>query len=414
MNVPGTRSKALFPALQTFESRNVTFVDDEFPVFWESAQGSTVVDVDGNRFTDLTSAFGVAGTGHSNPRVAEAVAEQSRRLMHAMGDVHPTAIKTDLMEKLAALAPGRANKVFLATTGSESVEAAMKTALIATGRSAFVAFEGAYHGLSLGALGVCGIDKFREPFRSLLPAHNVFLPYPRQREQIAHMRALLQSRSDIAGVIMEPIQGRGGCRIPPKGYLRDLQAECTAAGALLILDEIYTGFGRTGDMFAAEFEELQPDIMCVGKALGNGFPVSAIVARASVMDAWPATRGEALHTSTSLGNPMGCAAAIATIAEIEGLKLPQRARSLGRRLGARLEQLRANPKVSDVRGRGLMWGIELRDAACAEKAVKSALRHGVLVLQAGSSGNVLSITPPLIIEPEELFSAITVIQECIA
>ncbi|MBC5810066.1 MAG: aminotransferase class III-fold pyridoxal phosphate-dependent enzyme, partial [Candidatus Eremiobacteraeota bacterium] len=193
MNVPGTRSKGLFPALRTFESRNVTFVDDEFPVFWDSAAGSTVVDVDGNRFTDLTSAFGVAGTGHSNPRVSEAVAAQSRRLMHAMGDVHPTAIKTNLMEKLAALAPGPANKVFLATTGSEAVEAALKTATIATGRSAFVAFQGAYHGLSLGALGICGIDKFRELFRNLLPANNVFLPYPQQRAQIGQMRALLQS-----------------------------------------------------------------------------------------------------------------------------------------------------------------------------------------------------------------------------
>ncbi|MDP9110379.1 MAG: aspartate aminotransferase family protein [Candidatus Eremiobacteraeota bacterium] len=414
MNVPGPRSKSLFPDLQLFESRNVTFVDDEFPVFWDSASGSTVVDVDGNRFTDLTSAFGVAGTGHSNPRVAEAVAQQSRRLMHAMGDVHPTAIKSDLMKKLAALAPGRANKVFLATTGSDAVEAAMKTAVIATGRSAFVSFEGAYHGLSLGALEVCGIDKFRYPFRDLLPTNNIFLPFPQQRADIGDLRALLRSRNDIAGVIVEPIQGRGGCRIPPEGYLSDLQAECTSAGTLFILDEIYTGFGRTGDMFAAEFEEVQPDIMCVGKALGNGFPISAIVARASVMDTWPATRGEALHTSTSLGNPMGCAAALANIDEIERLKLPERARSLGERLGTRLQRLRAHPNVLDIRGRGLMWGIEMRDAACAVKAVRGALRRGVIVLQAGPSGNVLSVTPPLIIEHDELSSAITVIEECLA
>lgn len=414
MNVPGPRSRALFPALRAFESRNVTFVDDRFPIFWDSAAGSTVVDVDGNTFTDLTSAFGVASTGHANPRVAQAVGAQALRLMHAMGDVHPTAIKTDLLKKLAEMAPGTSNKVFLATTGSEAVEAALKTAIVATGRSAFVAFAGAYHGLSLGALAVCGIEKFREPFRSLLPRDNVFVPYPQERAEIAHMRALLRSRNDVAGVIVEPIQGRGGCRIPPKGYLKDLQAECAAAGALLILDEIYTGFGRTGDMFVAEFEDVQPDILCVGKALGNGFPISAIVARASVMDAWPATHGEALHTSTSLGNPMGCAAALANIAELERLQLPLRARSLGEQLAVRLEALRPNPNVRDVRGRGLMWGIELRDAACAEQAVKDALRRGVIVLQAGQAGNVLSITPPLTIEADELSTAMNAIEECIA
>lgn len=414
MSVPGARSKELFPALQTFESRNVTFVDGEFPVFWESAAGSTVVDVDGNRYTDLTSAFGVASTGHSNPRVAAAIAEQAQRLMHAMGDVHPTEVKTQLLEKLAELAPGAKNKVFLASTGSEAVEAALKTAIVATGRSAFVAFEGAYHGLSLGALAVCGIEKFREPFRDFLPPGNTFLPYPQRREDIEQVRTLLRSRHDIAAVIAEPMQGRGGCRMPPSGYLGELHAACEAAGVLLILDEIYTGFGRTGHMFAAEFERLEPDIMCVGKALGNGFPISAIVARASVMDAWPPTHGEALHTSTSLGNPMGCAAALANIADLERLRLPERARSLGGQLRPRLETFRTNANVLDVRGRGLMWGVELRDAAAAQRAVKNALRRGVILLQGGSLGNVLSITPPLIIEPDDLFSAIAIVQECIA
>ena len=413
MKVPGARSKALFPALRAFESRNVTLLNDDFPVFWESAAGATVFDVDGNRYTDLSSAFGVAGTGHSNPRVAAAIATQAHRLMHAMGDVHPTEVKAQFLEKLATLAPGTGNKVFLASTGSEAVEAALKTAILATGRSVFVAFEGAYHGLSLGALAVCGIEKFREPFRDFLPPGTIFLPYPQRREEIERMRTLLRSRRDIAAVIAEPIQGRGGCRVPPRGYLGELRAACEAAGVLLILDEIYTGFGRTGYLFAAEFEGVEPDILCVGKALANGFPVSAIVARTSVMDAWPMSQGEALHTSTSLGNPMGCAAALATIDEIERLQLPQRARALGRQLGPRLERLRENPQIRDVRGRGLMWGIELHDAAAAERAVKKALRRGVILLPSGPLGNVLSITPPLIIEPDDLFSAITIVQECI-
>lgn len=413
MKVPGPRSKALFPALRAFESRNVTFVDDDFPVFWETAAGSTVVDVDGNRYTDLTAAFGVASTGHSNPHVAEAIAVQAERLMHAMGDVHPTEIKSQLLQKLAQLVPGNDNKVFLASTGSEAVEAALKTAIVATGRSAFVAFEGAYHGLSLGALAVCGIEKFRAPFREILPRNNAFLPYPRQAQDIEAMRALLQTRSDIAGVIVEPIQGRGGCRVPPAGYLRGLREVCRTAGVLLILDEIYTGFGRTGTMFAAEYENVEADITCLGKALGNGFPISAIVARAGVMDAWPATTGEALHTSTSLGNPMACAAALANIAALELADLPGRARDVGAQLGPRLQRLRSSAQVSDVRGRGLMWGVEVNDAKCAERTVKNALGRGVILLQAGMQGNVLSITPPLVIGTEELFCAIDIVEECI-
>jgi 4-aminobutyrate aminotransferase-like enzyme len=408
--IPGPRTKELTRGLQWYESRNVTFVDERFPVFWEATLGATVTDVDGNRYIDLTAAFGVANTGHSNPCVAAAIHDQGVRLMHAMGDVHPTEVKIELLEKLAGITPGDLRKTFLTSTGAEAVEAAIKTAMIATGKPAFASYRGAYHGLSIGTLEISGIEKFREPFASVLPKHTLFLEYPRTGDALEETRRALSRRSDVAAVIIEPIQGRGGCLIPPKGYLTRLREICTSLGILLIFDEIYTGFGRTGTMFACEHDGVVPDILCLGKAIANGFPISATIARADVMDAWPVSAGEALHTSTYLGNPMGCAAALANIGEIERLNLPARAKELGAKLGARLTALRASGKAIDVRGRGLMWGIELSDGAKAQSVVIDALKHGVILLQAGPKGNVISITPPLIITERQLFRALDILE----
>ena len=409
--VPGPRTRELTRRLQSFESRNVTFVDERFPVFWESALGATVTDVDGNRYVDLTAAFGVANTGHSNPAVAEAIHVQATRLMHAMGDVHPTEVKVELLEKLAAITPGKLGKTFLTSTGSEAVEAAMKTAMLATGKSSFAAYRGAYHGLSFGALEISGIERFRAPFASVLPKRTLFLEYPRTADALQQVQRALASRNDLAALIVEPMQGRGGCLIPPKGYLAGLRELCTSLGILLIFDEIYTGFGRTGAMFACEHDGVVPDILCLGKAMANGFPISATVARPDVMDAWPVSAGEALHTSTYLGSPMGCAAALANIGELQRLNLPRRARELGNALGARLSALRDSGKALDVRGRGLMWGIELADPARAQSLVIEALKRGVILLQAGVQGNVLSITPPLIISERQLFHAMDIVEE---
>jgi 4-aminobutyrate aminotransferase-like enzyme len=416
--VPGPRSRELTPVLRSFESRNVTFVDRDFPIFWESASGATVTDVDGNRYIDLTSAFGVANTGHSNPYVAAAIADQAARLMHGMGDVHPTEVKVRLLETLAQITPGDLGKTFLASTGAEAVEAALKTAMLATGKFAFIAYRGAYHGLSLGTLEVSGIDKFRAPFAEFIPQRSVFLDYPRANAMttdgaLDEVERALSQRSDIAAVIVEPVQGRGGCIVPPNGYLSGLRRLCDQTGVLLIVDEIYTGFGRTGTLFACEHEGVVPDIMCVGKAMANGFPISATIARPSIMDVWPESPGEALHTSTYLGNPMACAAALANLGELQRMQLPQRARQLGAMLEARLRPLRAHPKVADVRGRGLIWGIEFADAQTAEGVVKRGLKAGIILLQAGPQGNVVSLTPPLVITEQQLARAIDVINACI-
>ncbi len=402
--IPGPRTRELAGKLRRVESRNVTFVDERFPVFWESSCGANVTDVDGNRYIDLTAGFGVAGTGHSNPRVAAAIAEQAGRMMHAMGDVHPAEAKVSLLEKLAAITPGGLSKTFLASTGAEAVEAAMKTAIIATGKSRFVAFRGAYHGLSFGALEICGIEKFRDPFRTMLPDRAHFLDFPQSPDALDDVRQVMDAGGDVAAVFIEPVQARGGNYVAPDGYLRGLRELCTTRGVLLICDEIYTGFGRTGQMFACDWENVAPDILCIGKAMANGFPISAAVAAPNIMDAWPESPGEALHTSTYLGNPMACAAALANIGEIERLKLPQRARELGSLLEERLTLLCANHRLPQPRGRGLLWGFELEDGARASKLVKDALRNGIIVLQAGPLGNVVSIAPPLVISRRQLFA----------
>jgi 4-aminobutyrate aminotransferase-like enzyme len=416
--IPGARTRALHEPLRAHESRNVTYLADEFPVFWESASGATVVDVDGNRYLDLTSAFGVASVGHSNPAVVEAIAQQAQRLMHGMGDVHPTEVRTQLLERLARILPRGLTKTFLATTGSEAVEAALKTAVLATGKQRFVSYRGAYHGLSLGSLAVGGIDKFIAPFRGLIADASVLLDYP--DAQKIETRAALEAfarevdpHDDLAAVIVEPIQGRGGCIVPPEGYLRGVREYCDARGILLIFDEIYTGFGRTGHWFACEHDAVVPDIICIGKAMGGGFPISAAVAREAVMDAWPASAGEALHTSTYLGNPMGCAAALATIGELERLALPAHARELGRLIERRLTAMLELDAVRAVRGRGCMWGVQLSDAAAADRAVKAALARGVVLLQAGPQGDVLSITPPLVMTPLQLHRALDIVREAL-
>ncbi len=416
--IPGPQSARLGALLHAYESRNVTYLADDFPVFWESALGALVVDVDGNEFVDLTSAFGVANLGHADPYVAAAIADQAGRLMHGMGDVHPTEVRARLLERLARIVPTGLSKTFLATTGSEAVEAALKTAALASGKSGVAAFRNAYHGLSLGALRVCGIEKFVAPFRDSIGPPALWLDFPRRgidacEASLDRIRQRLRAADDLGALIVEPIQGRAGVVIPPDGFLAGLRRICDEVGAVMIVDEIYTGFGRTGAMFASQAEDVVPDILCIGKALGAGFPISAAVARPAIMDAWPASPGEALHTSTFLGNPMGCAAALACIEEIERHNLPARARALGEILAARLRALPSHPNVVEVRGRGALWAIGMSSAAAAEATVKGALARGVIVVQCGIDGDAVAIVPPLIVDEDLLMGAIDALEAAI-
>lgn len=408
--IPGPRSRKLAARLRAAESRNVTYADAEFPVFWERAEGTNVWDADGNRFLDLTSAFAVAGLGHGAASLRAALHSQTDRLIHGMGDVHPTELKVRLCEELCAVTFGRWTgepaRVILASAGFEAVEAALKTALLHTGRAGVIAFVGGYHGLGYGALEVGGLPRFRGPFRAQLREFATLLPFPKGPNAALpdlekQLRAAMASRP-VGCVLVEPIQGRGGDVVPPRDFLPLLRRICDEHGALLILDEIYTGFNRTGAMFACEHSGAVPDLICLGKALTGGFPLSACVGRREVMDAWPESDGEALHTSTFLGHPLGCAMALAALAEHSRPETAAQVTRAGGKLRDALLSLRSQA-IREVRGAGLMLGVELDvPPAMVGRIVKAALRDGILLLGGGAEGNVLSFSPPFAINNEEI------------
>ena len=413
-SIPGPESLRLAARLKEVECRNTTFVSPDWPVFWERAEGVNVWDADGNRLLDFTSAFGVATLGHGFS--AKAAAEQSGQLLHAMGDVHPARLKVELCERLSAITferwTGEKGKTLLGNSGFEAVEAALKTAVMATGRSGILSFEGAYHGLGYGALLGAGIEWFRSPFEKQLSQVTTRLPFPAQGNPdswSAFLTALNAADPlDIGAVLVEPMQGRGGIVIPPVGFLPELRSWCDRHGALLILDEIYTGLNRTGKLFGCDHSGVGPDLICLGKSLSGGFPISACVGRASIMDAWPETHGEALHTSTFLGNPLGCAMAIASLEKHADPATTRLARDRGEDIGAAFRELCAEPFVAEWRGVGLMQALELRHPdgrpagdVCIE-LVKGLLKDGILVLPDAPEGHVLALTPPLGISDEEI------------
>jgi len=419
-HIPGPRSRALAAALAASETRGVTYLADDFPIFWEEASGALVTDVDGNRYLDFTAAFGVSTTGHANPAVVRAISEQAARLPHGMGDVHPASIKVRLLEKLAEIAPLEGAKSFLCSSGSEAVEFALKTAMLATGDPHVLAFAGSYHGLSYGALEVTGIPKFREPWRKQLRESTTFVRFPDPREPKSSERALeavnkaLRKDRAIGAIIMEPILGRAGVVVPPEGFLSGLRTLCTQTDTLLILDEIYTGFGRTGKMFACQHENVQPDIVCVGKALGGGFPISATMLSAEIAAAWKPSSGEALHTSTYLGNPMGCAAALANLGEIERLNIPRLARERERVMAEQLHALQHfNTQIAAVRGRGMLWALEFKDPRFANACVVRALQRGLILLQSGMQGESITLAPPPVISDGQLERAFEILADVV-
>jgi len=420
-SVPGPRSREAAARLRRYESPNVTYIDAEYPVFWDRAEGFNVWDVDGNRFVDWTSAFGVCGLGHTNPAVRGALTAQAGRLFHAMGDVHPTPLKADLCARLSALTFERwgagEGRVILGNSGFEAVEAALKSAFLATGRRRVIAFEGGYHGLGYGALEVIGLPYFRDPFRPQLAEWTTWVPFPTDAGALAQTEETLRSvlaRGETGAVLVEPVQGRGGERIPPPEFLPMLRRLCDEAGARLILDEIYTGLNRTGRLFATEASGVVPDLICLGKGLTSGFPLSACVGRAECMEAWPLSSGEALHTSTFLGNPLGCAMALASLAQHEAPEVAEGVRERGERLMAVLRGIRS-PWVREIRGVGLLVGMELRlDGGQVNDLVKAGLREGLILLQSGPRGDTLAFTPPFSISDEAMDHLAAFLQERLA
>jgi len=435
--------------LRDYESRNVlsTESDGSWPIVWERAKGVHVWDAEGEKYLDLTAAFGVAAAGHANPAVVRAGQEQMARLLHAMGDVHPHALKAQLARELSRLTferwpvaadvrrrtsrkpgPNRlvtsaaTGKVIFNNSGFEAVEVALKTTMLATGKRGIIVFEGAYHGLGYGALNATHREHFRGPFRSQLREFGSFLPFPKSKNDLRLLTSAatrIFQHQKIGAILVEPIQARGGINIPPPEFLPWLRKLCDQHGALLILDEIYTGFGRTGKWFACEHSGVVPDLICLGKALTGGFPLSACVGRADLMDAaWPASTGEAIHTSTFLGHPVGCAMALAQIAEIKRLKLCERSARLGHALLRKLSILHLPSSILALpRGFGLMAGLELTNpdgspaTTEALRVIKEMLHRGYILLPEGEHANVISFTPPLTITEAPLSRVVAELQK---
>jgi 4-aminobutyrate aminotransferase-like enzyme len=417
-----TRTKTILQTLGRHESRNILFAerDGSWPVVWERAKGVHVRDAEGKKYLDLTAAFGVAAAGHANPQVVRAGQRQMAVLLHAMGDVHPHARKAGLARELSRLTFERwgksSGKVIFSNSGFEAVESALKTALLATGKRGVIAFEGAYHGLGYGALNATHRAHFRGPFRAQLGEFGHFVKFPTSHAELKRVEQAICHilwREKIGAILVEPVQARGGINIPPPEFLPRLRKLADASGAVLILDEVYTGFGRTGKWFACEHSRTVPDLICLGKALTGGFPLSACVGRADLMDAaWPASTGEAIHTSTFLGNPVGCAMALAQIKEIRRLKLCERSARLGKFLLKELSKVQSSKFKVAARGLGLMAGLELTlpggkpATQLAFNAIKTLLRRGYVFLPEGADGNVISFTPPLVITKAQLTRAV--------
>ena len=410
---PGPEARRLAVLLDRHEAPGVntlpaTFADcggEGAPILWRQACGANVLDVDGNRYLDLTAGFGVAAVGHRHPKVVAAARRQAGELLHGLGDVHAHPPRVALARRLCAWAPVDNPRVYFAVSGSDAVEIALKTAQLASGKAGVLCFDPGYHGLSLGALSVTSRTAFRQPFETRLAPRTV-----RRLDYGCPSSTLEQALRDetIGAAIVEPIVGREGVLLPPSGWLTELAALCRRRAVLLIADEIFTGFGRSGARFAVDHEGVRPDMVCCGKALAGGLPLAATLGRAEIMAAWR-TSGEPLHTATHLANPVSCASALAVLDLLEAEQLEQRAAALGVLLGHRLAEFTKFPAVRQVRGRGLLWAIEVDHRETAYRWARAALQRGLLLLAGGAQGTVLQLCPPLTITQRQLDAAIEIL-----
>jgi 4-aminobutyrate aminotransferase len=402
-----------------------------YPLVVKRASGMTVEDVDGNLFLDFMAGIAVASTGHSHPHVVRAIEEQARKFLHICGSDYYYEPMVALAEKLGRLAPGPGvKKVFFTNSGTETIEAAIKLARYYTKRQHIIAFDGAFHGRTLGSLSLTASRaSHRAHFGPLIPGvHHVPYPFCRRPDQQKPEACALESiqiieevlfrhevlPEEVAAVFVEPIQGEGGYIVPPPEYLPMLQDLCRKHGILLVVDEIQSGFGRTGKMFASEHWALEPDIVCAAKGIASGMPLGAMIARAEI-STWPSSS----HGSTFGGNPVACAAALATIELIEE-GLVENAAKMGALLKERLTALGTHHNtIADVRGLGLMVGVEFcrpddnntPDRQLRERVMQKCFEKGLLLLGCGES--TLRFCPPLIVTAEEVETAVRLFDEAI-
>jgi len=401
-----------------------------YPMVAQEGQGMVVTDMDGNRFLDFSAGIAVCATGHCHSRIVKAIQEQATKLIHMSGTDFYYPEMSTLAEKLAEIAPGDSDKkVYFGNSGTEAIEAAIKLARYATGRNKFIAFYNGFHGRTCGALSLTASKPVqRKGFGSLLEGV-IHVPFPycyrcpnRPAEGGCNPSCLrvieevvfktLVNPTEVAGVVFEPIQGEGGYIVPPPNFFKELKALSEKYGILLIADEVQSGMGRTGKMFAVEHFGCEPDILAVAKGIASGLPLGAIVASSKIM-----TWEHGAHASTFGGNPLSCVAALETIRLLES-DLIQNARVVGNFLMAELERLsERHPAIGDVRGLGLMIGVELvKDKKTKEKApewrqavLEKAFHKGLLLLGCGE--NTVRFMPPLIVTQEQAQVAVEILDE---
>ncbi|HEY7716309.1 MAG TPA: acetyl ornithine aminotransferase family protein [Candidatus Binatia bacterium] len=428
--LPGPKAKALIERDHLYTAPAYGRV---YPLVVKQGRGMVVEDVDGNLFLDFMAGIAVCSTGHSHPRIVKAIEEQARKFLHICGSDYYYEPMVDLAETLNRLAPGAAPKrVFFTNSGAEAVEAAFKLARHHTKRQHVIAFHGAFHGRTLGALSLTASRaSHRAYFGPLIPGVH-HLPYGFCRRcpyQLTYgacgiecVRAIesnlfrYEVRPDeVAAIVVEPIQGEGGYVVPPPEYLPMLQDLCRKHGILLVMDEIQSGFGRTGKMFACEHWGIEPDILCAAKGIASGMPLGAMIARAEI-STWPRSS----HGSTFGGNPVACAAALATIELLEQ-GLVENAARIGAILKDQLAGLQArHTAIGDVRGLGLMIGVEFvtSDASRApdpqrrDRVMRKCFESGLLLLSCGES--TLRFCPPLIVTAEEVKRAVAIFESAVA
>ncbi|UZE92513.1 MAG: acetylornithine transaminase [Methanosarcinales archaeon] len=360
------------------------------PIVLKEGKGAIVKDVNGKEYIDCIAGIAVNNVGHCHPRVVSAIKEQAEHLIH-ISNLYYNEPQAQLAEKIVELTP--IDRVFFCNSGTEAVEAALKLARKASGKKEFIAAEGSFHGRTLGALSITYKEKYRKPFEPLIPGAR-FVPY----NDVDAIQDTISN--ETAAVILEPIQGENGIRIPSEGYLRAVRDVCDEKDVLLILDEVQTGFGRTGKWFAYEHYGVEPDIMTMAKALGGGFPMGAMCAREDIAKNFQV--GD--HGSTFGGDPLACAASLGAISAIEEEKLVERAGKLGTYFMQKLRNLRQE-HIKEIRGKGLMIGIEL--SIDGNAIVDMAREKGVLLNCI--SDRIIRIVPPLVITEQQIDRVVEVL-----
>jgi 4-aminobutyrate aminotransferase len=421
-SLPGPRARAIIERDAKVISISYT---RSYPLVAVRGEGAIVEDPDGNRFLDFAAGIAVVATGHCHPKVVRAIQEQASRLIHMSGTDFYYENMVELAERLAALIPGGVpRRVYFSNSGTEAVEAAIKLCRYYTGRKQFIAFRGAFHGRTMGSLALTASKSIqKEGFFPLMPGvHHVPYPDPYRGPTAMECIDLMERElfrttlppDEVAAIFVEPVQGEGGYIVPPKMFFEELRRLADSYGILLVFDEVQSGMGRTGKMFACEHFGAVPDVICLAKGIASGLPLGATIARAELMT-WP----PGAHATTFGGNPVAVAAALATLDLLES-ELIENAIRVGDHLMSRLRDLpKRCPVAGDVRGLGLMIGMELvRDQASKERApelrdqlVSMCFERGLLLLGAGP--NTIRLCPPLVITKDQADFAVDTIEECL-